>query len=137
MWPTLITALFGLIDKVIPDPAAAAAAKLQAMQLQASKEGQELEAATKLQLAQITVNVADAGGQSAMQRNWRPFIGWVCGVALAWDTILKPVLVTSMAYAGHPLPPLPNLTDSQLYGLLFGLLGLGGLRTAEKIKGAA
>ena len=72
-----------------------------------------------------------------MQRNGRPFILWVCGVALAWDTVLRPVATFGAALAGHPLPVLPNLSTDQLYGLLFGLLGLGGLRTVEKVKGVA
>ena|SRR2546428_4523472 len=137
MWPQLLTALFGCIDKVLPDPQAAAAAKLEAMKLQASAAGAQLEADTRLALAQIGVNQADAAGQGAMQRNGRPFILWVCGVALAWDTVLRPVATFGAALAGHPLPVLPNLSTDQLYGLLFGLLGLGGLRTVEKVKGVA
>jgi hypothetical protein len=137
MWPQLLAAIFGIVDKVIPDPQAAAAAKLEAMKLQASAEGASLEAATRLALAQVDVNKADANGQSAMQRNGRPFILWVCGIALAFDTIAKPVAVYAATIAGHPLPPMPNLSSDQLYSLLFGILGLGGLRTMEKVKGAA
>lgn len=137
MWPQLLAGLFSLIDKVIPDPQAAAAAKLEALKLQDSKEGRDLEAATRLQLAQINVNSADASGQSAMQRNGRPFILWVCGFAMAWDTLIRPVLTYGAAMAGHPLPALPNLSSDQLYAVLGGLLGLGSLRTVEKVKGAA
>jgi hypothetical protein len=137
MWPQLFTALFGIIDKVIPDPAAAAAAKLEAMRLQASADGAQLEAATRLELAQTDVNKADASGQSAMQRNGRPMIIWVCGVALAWDTVIRPMATYGAAMAGHPLPVLPNLSTEQLYGLLTGLMGLGSMRTVEKIKGVA
>lgn len=137
MWPQLLAAIFGIVDKVIPDPQAAAAAKLEAMKLQASQAGQELEAQTRLALAQIDVNKADAQGASPMQRNWRPFIGWVCGIALAWDTIGRPVATLAWVMAGHTAPVLPNLSSEQLYGLLAGLLGLGSLRTVEKVKGSA
>lgn len=137
MWPQIFAALFGLIDKVVPDPQAAASAKLEAIKLQASAEGQQLEAATRLALAQIDTNRVDAGGASPMQRNARPFILWVCGAALAFDTLAKPIITYGAALAGHPLPPMPNLSNDQLYGLLFGVLGLGGYRTIEKIKGAA
>ena len=136
MWPSLITALFGVIDKVIPDPQAAAAAKLEALKLQTSLAGAQLEAETRLALAQTDINKADAAGQSAMQRNARPFILWTCGVALSWDTVLRPMLTLGAALSGHPLPVLPNLSTEQLYGLLTGILGLGGLRTVEKVKGA-
>jgi hypothetical protein len=137
MWPQLLAAVFGIIDKVVPDPQAAASAKLEAMKMQASAEGAKLEAETRLALAQIGVNQADASGQSSMQRNARPFILWVCGAALAFDTLAKPVIMYAAAMAGHPLPPMPNLSSDQLYGLLFGVLGLGGFRTIEKVKGAA
>ena len=137
MWPAVIASIFGIIDKVLPDPGAAIAAKMEAIKLQDSAEGRALEAQTRLALGQIEVNKADSAGQSPMQRNGRPFILWVCGVALAFDTVAKPMLAYGAALAGHPLPELPNLSSDQLYGLLFGILGLGGLRTAEKIKGAA
>lgn len=137
MWPQILSALFGVIDKVLPDPQAAAAAKLEAMKLQSSAEGAQLEAATRLALAQIDVAKADAQGQSPMQRNGRPFILWVCGVALGFDTIAKPLILYTAALAGHPLPPMPTLSSDQLYALLAGILGLGGFRTFEKVKGAA
>lgn len=137
MWPSLLTAIFGIIDKVLPDPQAAAAAKLQAMQLQASKEGAELEAATRLQLAQSTTNTAEAASSDKYTSRWRPTIGYILGAVMAWDYILKPMVHVGYVMAGHPLPALPDLGDSQIYSMLFGMLGLGGLRIIEKIKGAA
>lgn len=137
MWPTLlISAVQSILEKIIPDPQARAAAQLEMMKLTASGELANLDAMKALALAQIDVNKADAAG-APMQRNWRPFIGWVCGIALAWDTIGKPVFITVMSTTGHPVPPLPTLSSDQLYGLLFGLLGLGGMRTWEKQKGVS
>lgn len=137
MWNLLIPLLGDVLDKIIPDPAQAAAAKLEALKLAQAGQLAELDAQTRLALAQIETNKADAQGASPMQRNWRPAIGWVCAAALAWDTIVRPMLTFVMAYAGHQPPPLPTLSSEQLYSLLFGLLGLGGLRTVEKVKGAA
>jgi Holin of 3TMs, for gene-transfer release len=137
MWPALLASLFSLIDKVIPDPQAAQAAKLHAMDLQNSKEGAAMAAELAVTLAQIDVNKADAAGASPMQRNGRPFIVWVCGVALAWDTVIRPIVTYGAAWAGHPLPMLPNLQTEQLYTILGGVLGLGVMRSAEKIKGVA
>lgn len=137
MWQLLMPLLGNVLDRVIPDPAAAASAKLEALKLAQTGELAELDAQTKLALAQIGVNQADSQGASPMQRNWRPMIGWVCAAALAWDTILRPMIVFGMAAAGKPLPVMPTLSTDQLYGLLFGLLGLGSLRTVEKVKGAA
>lgn len=133
----LLPALADIIKKVIPDPQAAAAAQLEVMKLAQAGELAELDAQTRLALAQIDTNKADSAGASPMQRNWRPAIGWVCAAALAWDTIGRPMLTFGMAYAGHQPPPLPTLSTEQLYSLLFGLLGLGSLRTVEKVKGAA
>lgn len=137
MLQMLIPLLGTIFDRVMPDPAAAAQAKLQVMELAQRGELAGLEADTKLALAQMDVNKADASGASPMQRNWRPAIGWVCAAALAWDMILRPMLIFGLALAGHALPVFPVLSTDQLYGLLFGLLGLGGLRTVEKVKGAA
>lgn len=137
MWQLLVPLIGNVLDKVIPDPQAAAAAKLEALKLAQTGQLAELDAQTKLALAQIGVNQADSQGASPMQRNWRPMIGWVCAAALAWDTILRPMIFFGMAAAGKPLPVMPTLSTDQLYGLLFGLLGLGGLRTVEKVKGAA
>ncbi len=132
----LLPIISELLGRIIPDPQAAADAKLKMLDLAQRGELAVLDADKAIALAQIGVNQADAQG-NAMQRGWRPFIGWVCGVALAWDTIGKPIAVLIAAYAGHPLPALPNLSSDQLYGLLFGLLGLGGFRTYERIKGKA
>lgn len=137
MWPALLPMLGSILDKIIPDPTAAAAAKLEALKLAQTGQLAELDAEVKLALAQVDVNKADAAGASAMQRNWRPAIGWVCAAALAWDTIGRPVTTYALAVAGHQVPDLPSLGSEQLYALLFGLLGLGGLRTVEKVKRAA
>lgn len=137
MWQALIPVLGTLFDRVIPDPAAASAAKLQVMELAQKGELAALDAETRLALGQIETNKADSQGASPMQRNWRPAIGWVCAAALAWDTIVRPMLTFGFAMAGHAVPDMPVLSSDQLYGLLFGLLGLGGLRTVEKVKGAA
>lgn len=133
----LLPLITGVLDKVVPDPQAAAAAKLEALKLVQTGELAELDAQVRLALGQLEVNKADAAGASPMQRNWRPAIGWVCAAALAWDTILRPMATYALAIAGHQVPDMPSLGTEQLYALLFGLLGLGSLRTVEKVKGAA
>lgn len=140
MNPLLFGPVFDIIKQVLGglglDPEAKATAQKQALEvlINGTFDQQSNQA---LALAQIKVNEEDSAGQSPMQRNGRPFILWTCGVALAWDTVLRPVLAYTAVAAGHPLPEIPNLSTDQLYGLLFGILGLGGYRTVEKIKGAA
>lgn len=140
MNPAIIGPVWAIIKDVLAglgiDPEAKAKAHQQAFDMLANGTFEQ-RTEQALALAQIKVNEADATGASPMQRNARPFIMWVCGVALAFDTIAKPVIAYGAAIAGHPLPPMPNLSSDQLYGLIFGLLGLGGYRTYEKVRGAA
>ena len=67
---------------------------------------------------------------------WRPAIGWICGAACAWNWIGLPVVKTAMLAAGHPLN-IPPADLGDMLPILIGMLGLGGLRTAEKINGVA
>ena len=85
--------------------------------------------------AQATINAADAASGSNFRGGWRPAIGWVCGIALLYQFLLRPILPWMLAVIGHPVPMLPDLNMETLTTLLLGMLGLGGMRTAEKIKG--
>jgi len=136
LFPPIFEVIKSVLARVLPDPQAQAAAQVQALDLLTSGTFDQ-RAGQALALAQIEVNKADAAGASAMQRNGRPFILWVCGIAMAWDTIARPMIAYGAAIAGHPLPELPNLSSEQLYGILAGVLGLGSLRTVEKVKRAA
>lgn len=118
-----------LIDRLWPDPAKRDLAKLELFKLHQAGELQVIA-------GQIETNKVEAASASVFVAGWRPFIGWVCGAALAYQFVARPLLEFGFAAAGHPLPKLPGL-DSTLWELLFGMLGLGGLRTVEKIKGVA
>jgi hypothetical protein len=131
----LLPFLGDLLNRVLPDPAAKAEAQMKLALMVQNGELAALAAETDLAKGQIATNQAEAASTRLFVAGWRPFIGWICGAALAFDTLAKPMVVMVMAYAGHPAPAMPDLTDNQLYGLLFGLLGLGGLRTVEKVKG--
>jgi len=97
----------------------------------------ELETAIhSANLAQIEVNKTEAAHKSVFVSGWRPFVGWTCGISLAYHFILAPLLQFSFALAGYE-QDLPNSDFSQLSTILMGLLGLGGLRTWEKMNGVA
>jgi hypothetical protein len=98
------------------------------------QEGEITKAAIAANAAQIEVNKAEAASGSIFIAGWRPFIGWVCGAALVVQYIASPLLPWLGAVAGFELPPIPSLDDS-LWQLMAGLLGLGGMRTFEKMKG--
>jgi hypothetical protein len=99
------------------------------------QEKAQLAAAVQLVQGQLAVNQAEAGSASVFVAGWRPFIGWVCGTALAYTYIGYPLLLWAGAawFPGIKPPVLGN--DGMLYELLLGMLGLGGLRTFEKVKG--
>jgi Holin of 3TMs, for gene-transfer release len=86
--------------------------------------------------AQTDVNKQEAASTSLFVAGWRPAIGWICAAALAYQYVIVPVSVWASYAAGHPFPKPPTLDDT-LWQLMFGMLGMGGLRTFEKLKGVA
>lgn len=124
-----------VLDSLFPDPAARAQAEVELRKLEA--EGTfEQKAALQLQLAQAEINKAEAQAPDLFRGGWRPGAGWVCVGALAMHYVVGPAAAYVGALVGHPLPPLPGI-DSTLMELLVALLGLGSLRTVERIKGKA
>lgn len=96
------------------------------------------EALTRLaqapHLAQVELNKIEAAHPSVFVAGWRPFIGWVCGVALAWHFIGYDFFVWLALAAGLPAPPILAGTE-ELISVVVSLLGLGLLRTVEKSRG--
>lgn len=125
----------GVIGRIWPDPVQQAAAGLELAKLQQSGELARMSNDSGLLLAQIGVNRAEAESEGMFKGGWRPFVGWVCGSALAWNFIARPAVLTAAALTGHPLA-LPPADLSELMPVLLGMLGLGALRTVEKLKGA-
>jgi hypothetical protein len=100
------------------------------------QEKQEMQAAMLVVQGQLDVNKAEAGSSSVFVAGWRPFIGWVCGGACAWNWIGLPIAKAGLALAGVTLDLAPaDLTE--MLPVLMGMLGLGALRTFEKTKGVA
>jgi hypothetical protein len=136
MWAALIPLIGTIVEKVIPDPQAAADAKLRVMELAQRGELAVLDADLKLALGQIEVNKAE-GTTDMFRGGWRPAVGWICVAGLAYQFILQPVLPWVVALFGAQVPPLPAIDNESLMVLLTGMLGLGGLRTFERVKGKA
>tara|TARA_R100000995_G_C3389429_1_gene79785 strand:- start:122 stop:493 length:372 start_codon:yes stop_codon:yes gene_type:complete len=86
--------------------------------------------------AQIEVNKIEAGQTNVFVSGWRPFIGWTCGIALCYHFVLQPLLMFVFLAIGKPME-LPVFDMSTLTTVLMGMLGLGGLRTYEKVKKSA
>lgn len=99
------------------------------------QEKAELAAAVTIVTGQLEVNKVEASSSHWWVAGWRPFIGWICGAALAYNYIIYALLVwICTLWFPHITPPVLG-TGDMLYELLFGMLGLGALRTFEKVKG--
>jgi len=88
-------------------------------------------------LAQIELNKIEAAHRTIFVAGWRPFIGWVCGMALLYVFMLRDLLAWGIAASGASIPNPPELATEGLFTVLLALLGLGGLRTVEKLNGRA
>jgi hypothetical protein len=86
--------------------------------------------------AQIEVNKIESASNSFFKSGWRPFVGWTCGIALCYHFVLQPFLMFLFISFGKPMD-LPVFDMSTLTTVLFGMLGLGGMRSFEKVKRSA
>ncbi|MRT30825.1 holin family protein [Herbaspirillum sp. CAH-3] len=136
MWPTLIPLIGNLLDKLFPDPKAAEDAKLKVMQMAQTGELAQLDADLKMAQGQMEINKVEAANPSIFVSGWRPFVGWICGAAFAFKFIGGPMLVLVAGYFGHTVT-LPQMDYSEMSTILLGMLGIGALRTVEKVKGVA
>jgi len=110
------------IDKIWPD--------------KSEQEKQQLAAAVLIVQGQLDINKAEASNPSVFVSGWRPFIGWICGAACAWNWIGLPIAVMGLKLGGVQIELAPaSLTE--MMPILLGMLGLGGLRTVEKMNGVA
>ena len=125
-----ITAISNLIktglEKWIPD---ANAREQAAAQIAAQVHAQTM--------AQIEVNKVEAASSSLFVAGWRPFVGWSCGSAYAYTFVVQPFLLFILTAVGvHvDIAQLPVLDMGEMGVVLFGMLGLGAMRSYEKVKG--
>lgn len=132
-WPLLIEPLSRLLDKLIPDPEARARAQAELMKSEREAELEALKLAAAGDTAQAAINQQEAAHADLFVAGWRPFIGWVCGVALGYHFILQPLLAFAIDNTGGHAR-LPEFDMETLSTILLGMLGLSGLRTIEKFK---
>ena len=114
-----------LIGRAIPD-------KNKRMELEASIKAQMID----LQKAQADINLEQAKHPSIFVSGSRPAILWICALGLAWQFFLAPLMNWVVVISGSTIQP-PVINTEGLMTLTLSLLGLGGLRTAEKWKGVA
>ena len=115
----------GIIDKV--------AGHVDKFTLDKEEKAQLIQEINK---AQIEVNKVEAGSTNLFVSGWRPFVGWNCGFALCYHFVLQPLLMFVLSAIGNPME-LPGFDMTTLTTVLMGMLGLGGLRSYEKVKRSA
>lgn len=122
----IINFVGGIIDRVIPNKAAAEKAKLELLTKSTEQEFQ-------LAIEQIRVNIEEAKNPSLFVSGWRPFIGWVCGFGLTYNFLIYPFLLWLLPLLEIHVQ-IPPLVSDNLMELVVGMLGLAGLRSWEKFK---
>tara|TARA_R110000764_G_scaffold73341_1_gene149650 strand:- start:6 stop:410 length:405 start_codon:yes stop_codon:yes gene_type:complete len=122
----LIGPVAGLLDKFIEDKDTknALAHEISTM---AERHAQELAK------GQLEVNKAEAASASLFVAGWRPAVGWVCVLGMASNFVLIPIVNFILALAGSAIT-VPLIDTSTMMPVLLGMLGLGAMRSAEKIK---
>ena len=125
-----LAAILPTVDKVldmIPNPEARARAK-QELTLELVR----IEAAERT--AQVELNKTEAQHASIFVAGWRPFIGWVGGVSLAWTFLLAPMITWGAAISGY-MGDFPQLDTEPLLTLVMAMLGVGAMRSFDKFQG--
>ena len=117
-----------LLDRFVPDPEAKRQAEMELIRMAADGE-------LKQTIAQLEINAREAAHPSVFVAGWRPAFGWCGALGFLYATIGQPLLAWGAAIKGWPAPPALNL--DLLWVVVTGLLGIGGLRSVEKIKGVA
>ena len=100
-----------------------------AWEIREAIKGKELDPNEIIEL-QTKINKIEASHRTVFVAGWRPFIGWVCGVALAYNFVIRDLFIWITKTADAP----PALQMEHLMTVLLGMLGLGGLRTYEKLN---
>lgn len=133
---TPIVDLVGKIfDRVIPDPAAAAQAKLEVDKLVQNGQLAQLAADTAAMTAQTDTNKVEAASSSVFVAGWRPFCGWVGGCGLAYASIIEPTArFAATVFFGYN-GDFPAIDTTVTMQVLFGMLGLGAMRSYDKKQG--
>lgn len=124
-------AIVDIAGRFIPDPKDKLNFQLEVMRL---AEREQHRAHTEM-MGQISVNREEAKSSSMFVAGWRPYIGWTGGVGLSYSFVVEPIMSWVARVAFKYTGDFPALDTSSLMVLVTGMLGFGGLRALEKIKG--
>jgi hypothetical protein len=136
--PAVLEAGIKVIERIFPDPADAAKAKIELFKLEQTGELASIQAEVELGKAQAEINVTEAGSEDKFRSRWRPAIGWVCAVGLCYQFLLRPFLILILVLSDVAVDySVFDLDIATLTTIVFGMLGLGYYRTMEKKSGVS
>tara|TARA_R110000868_G_scaffold219476_1_gene470552 strand:+ start:262 stop:696 length:435 start_codon:yes stop_codon:yes gene_type:complete len=140
MNPLVISGLFSaaqsLIERFFPDKEKQAAAQLELLKMQQNGDLAQLAADTDLAKLQIQTNIEEAKSTNWWVAGWRPAIGWVCGAGLAYAALVEPFArFAAKVWFGYT-GDFPVIDTDLTMQILMGMLGLGAMRSVEKVKNA-
>ena len=121
-----------IVDKIFPDKDKADQVKFEMLKLQQEGAFKELDLEYNNRSQQIAVNIEEAKNGSVFVSGWRPAVGWVCASALTYNYVLMPFIVWVTKCFFPSVPEMPTLDMGELMTLLFGMLGIGILRSVDK-----
>ena len=130
---SILSPIVGKILDKIPDAGARDKARMEFELQIVQQETKLIELLQASDNKQADVNIEEAKSANLFVSGWRPFCGWACGISLAWQYIVAPVITYVLTVSGHPVT-LPVFDFSTMSTILMGMLGLGSLRTYEKYQ---
>lgn len=115
------------VKRIWPDATEVEKTKLEQLK-------QELQNQFALLAGQIDINKIEAANPSVFVSGWRPFVGWACGVGVAYVSVIEPIARFVAAVGFGYVGAFPLIDTEITLQVLLGLLGLAGMRTFEKVK---
>jgi hypothetical protein len=131
----IVEKIIDVVGKIIPDPEAKARAQLEVLKLQQAGEFKQIDADLQVMLAQAAINKEEAKSPDMFRGGWRPAVGWVCVTGMAYTYVISPIMAWFGGIYGWPAPPQIDTYDMLI--MLGGMLGFGGMRSFERIRGKA
>ena len=126
----MVTTVGQIVNKFVPD-------RDQQVKIQAELQTKLIDLEATMAKAQTDVNAVEAGNANLFVSGWRPAVGWVCAFAFAWQFIGQPFFTFAWSLYYKQPAPVVALPADALMTVLIGMLGLGGYRSWEKVKGVA
>ena len=128
--PQMVTTVSQLVNKFVPDRDAQ-------IKIQAELQRQLIQIEADSAKAQAEINNTEAANSNLFVSGWRPCVGWVCATAFAWQFVGQPGFSFFYTLITKQPAPVVALDHDALNTVLVGLLGLGGFRSWEKVKGVS